>query len=162
MDKRFLSEFGSPRHTYCNGFSFHLLWILNWNISVQNPASHLTSTGHWWWSWWRRSWAGWWGAAPCPPSLVGVTSTGGRATWGRPGRCSTCRPCRGSRSPLGSRRYTETVELQTKVSEDFTISWLKAPNSAFTFKTLLRHNTMLNGCLKNTVSRRKIGKPTQL
>ena len=41
VDKRFLSEFGSPRHTYCNGFSFHLLWILNWNISVQNPASHL-------------------------------------------------------------------------------------------------------------------------
>ena len=41
-----------------------------------------------------------------------------------------------------------TVELQTKVREDFTImekaptrafSWLKAPTSAFTLKTLLRH-----------------------
>ena len=39
------------------------------------------------------------------------------------------------------------VELQTKVSEDFTITeeaptraflWLRAPNSTFTFKTLLR------------------------
>ena len=33
-------------------------------------------------------------------------------------------------------------ELQTKVREDFTIraiSWLKAPTSVFTFKTLLRH-----------------------
>ena len=39
-------------------------------------------------------------------------------------------------------------ELQTEVHEDFTItekaptrafSWLKAPTSAFTFKTLLRH-----------------------
>ena len=40
------------------------------------------------------------------------------------------------------------VEVQTKVREDFTItekahtwafSWLKAPTSTFTFKTLLRH-----------------------
>ena len=44
------------------------------------------------------------------------------------------------------------VELQTRVREDFTIAWLKEPNSAFTFKTLLRLNTMLNGRL-NTVSR---------
>ena len=45
------------------------------------------------------------------------------------------------------------IELQTKVKrcEDFTItekaptkafSWLKAPSSAFTLKTLLRHYTM--------------------
>ena len=41
-----------------------------------------------------------------------------------------------------------TLELQKKVREDFTImkktrtlaySWLKAPSSAFTFRTLLRH-----------------------
>ena len=42
----------------------------------------------------------------------------------------------------------QQVELQTNVREDFTItekaptrafSWLKAPTSAFTFKTLVRH-----------------------
>ena len=46
------------------------------------------------------------------------------------------------------------VELQTKVREDFTItekaptrafSWLKAPTSAFTFKTLLRHYAKPDG-----------------
>ena len=47
-------------------------------------------------------------------------------------------------------RWRLVIELQTKVSEDFTIteeaslhngalSWLKTPTSAFTFKTLLKH-----------------------
>ena len=43
--------------------------------------------------------------------------------------------------------YHQSLELQTKVCEDFTItekaptalSWLKVPTSAFTYKTLLRH-----------------------
>ena len=48
--------------------------------------------------------------------------------------------------PASSGRYG--FELQMKVREDFTItekastrafSWLKAPTSAFLFKTLLRH-----------------------
>ena len=48
------------------------------------------------------------------------------------------------------------VELQTEVREDFTItkeasfgafSWLKAPTSAFIFKTLLK-DTVLNGKYK--------------
>ena len=46
------------------------------------------------------------------------------------------------------------IELQTKICEDFTItenapiralSWLKVLTSAFTFKTLLRQDTMLDG-----------------
>ena len=40
------------------------------------------------------------------------------------------------------------AELQTIVCEEEALAWLKAP--AFTFKTLLRHYTMLNGRL-NTV-----------
>ena len=44
--------------------------------------------------------------------------------------------------------FVTGIKLQTKVQEDFTItekahirafSWLKAPTSTFTFKTLLRH-----------------------
>ena len=41
------------------------------------------------------------------------------------------------------------AELQTIVCEEEALAWLKAP--AFTFKTQLRHYTMLNGRL-NTVS----------
>ena len=57
------------------------------------------------------------------------------------------------------------LELQTEVREDFTItekapnrafSWLKAPTSAFTFKTLLRHYAK-----RMLTHRRKIWTPTQ-
>ena len=42
-------------------------------------------------------------------------------------------------------------------------SWLKAPTSAFTFKTLLRHYAMLCSTgVDPTVSRREIGSPMQL
>ena len=51
-------------------------------------------------------------------------------------------------TPRKEHRSFLVVELQTKVREDFTItekaptrafSWFKAPTSAFTFKTVLRH-----------------------
>ena len=41
-------------------------------------------------------------------------------------------------------------------------SWLKAPTSAFTFKTLLRHYAKRATGVDPTVSRHEIGSPTQL
>ena len=97
------------------------------------------------------------GPAPAPaPDYVSPWVGGAElrrtASHAHPGR-SKYYPATFSHAPVELRPVKVIVfplELQTKVREDFTI----------TFKALLRHYTMLNGCLK-MVSRCEIGTQMQ-
>ena len=60
----------------------------------------------------------------------------------------------------GNIQASAANRLIGKVVQSRAFSWLKAPTSAFTFKTLLRHYAK-PGVDPPTVSRREIGTPMQ-
>ena len=76
-----------------------------------------------------RGWPGWW------RGTAGLCWLGGRAarTWGQV-RCCTVDTSAVKRSIDSTTSCTITEKAPTRA-----FSWLKAPASAFTFKTLLRH-----------------------